>query len=102
MLMSAERKPSTNFRCSPWNGAWGAPMIRVPNDAMDHVISFVRQNDDDKVFAAFNFSAESVDVGFDEALFHGDYADFASGERVTMTAESRVSLPAWGYRVYVQ
>ncbi len=85
-----------------WNGAWGAPMIRVPNDAMEHVISFVRQNEEDKVFAAFNFSAEAVDVSFAEALYYGDYTDITSGERLTLAADSRLSLPAWGYRVFVK
>ena len=26
-----------------WNGAWGAPMVRVTNDAEDVVLSFVRR-----------------------------------------------------------
>ena len=26
-----------------WNGAWGAPMMRVTNDAEDVVLSFVRR-----------------------------------------------------------
>ena len=77
-------------------------MIRVPNDAMEQVISFVRQNDDDKVFAAFNFSAEPAAVSFAETLYHGEYTDFVSGERATLGADSRMSIAAWGYRVFVQ
>ena len=85
-----------------WNGAWGAPMIRVPNDAMEHVISFVRQNSDDKVFAAFNMSGSAQVVQFEESLYHGGYADVANDERVTLDAETRIELPPWGYKVFVQ
>ncbi len=85
-----------------WNGAWGAPMLRVPNDSAEHVISFVRQNDDDKVFAVFNFSDKSLDVGFDETLYHGDYRDFANDENASLGAETRLTMRPWGYRVFVQ
>jgi len=85
-----------------WNGSWGAPMIRVPNDAMDKVISFVRQNDKDKVFAAFNFSDTAQAVSFAETLYHGDYTDFSTGKRQALDADSRVVIEPWGYKVYVR
>ncbi len=85
-----------------WNGAWGAPMIRVPNDSMDKVISFVRQNDKDKVFAAFNFSDEAQTISFEETLYHGEYTNFSSGNRETLDADSRLNIEAWGYTVYVR
>ena len=53
-----------------WNGKWGARMIYVPNSAPLQVFSFVRQNENDKVFAVFNFSAEAQTVQFKESLFH--------------------------------
>lgn len=77
-------------------------MMRVPNNAMDEVISFVRQNDKDKVFAAFNFSDTAQTVSFAEALYHGDYTEFSTGERQTLDADSRLVIEPWGYRVYVR
>ncbi len=85
-----------------WNGAWGAPMMRVPNDAMDKVISFVRQNDKDKVFAAFNFSDTTQEVTFAETLYHGDYTEFSTGEREVLNVDSRIVIEPWGYKVYVR
>jgi len=85
-----------------WNGGWGAPMSRVPNDAMSKVISFVRQNDNDKVFAAFNFSNTPQQVTLEEALYHGDYTDFFSGESTTLGADAQLSIEPWGYKVFVQ
>jgi glycosidase len=85
-----------------WNGAWGAPMIRVPNDAKSNVISFVRQNDDDKVFAAFNFSGTPQQVTFAETLYHGDYTDFFIGGSVTLGADAQLAIEPWGYKVFVR
>jgi len=85
-----------------WNGAWGAPMTRVPNDAMDKVISFVRQNEHNKVFAAFNLSDTLQSVSFSETLYHGEYTDFASGGRQALDADSRLVIEPWGYKVFVR
>jgi glycosidase len=84
-----------------WNAAWGARMIRVPNSAPLQVLSFVRQNARDKVFAVFNFSPLEQTVTLRETLYVGDYTDFFSGERVTFAPDAALSLPPWGYRVLV-
>jgi len=85
-----------------WNGSWGAPMQRVPNSAMTSVISFVRRNEQDKVFAAFNLTGTEQAVSFDETLYHGNYTNFFSGERVALGAESEVAIEPWGYKVFVR
>lgn len=83
-----------------WNAPWGAPMIQVPNDRGGEVLSFVRRDDDSKVFAAFNFSADTVEAAFEQSLYHGDYVDFESGESVKMTADTTLDLSPWSYRVF--
>ena len=85
-----------------WNGRWGADMIQVSNSAPGTVFSFVRANEQDKVFAAFNFSAQQEQVTFSDALYHGDYSDFSSGEKVTLDAGLKLEMPPWSYRVFTQ
>jgi glycosidase len=85
-----------------WNAHWGATMIRVPNNASAEVLSFVRRNERDKVFAVFNFSKEARTVKFEETLFPGTYTDFFSGERVELPASTLLSLKPWAFRVFVQ
>ena len=82
-----------------WNAPWGARMIQVPNDHGGEVLSFVRRDDQSKVFAAFNFSDQGLDVGFEQSLYHGSYTDFDSGETIELGADSTMNLPPWGYRV---
>jgi glycosidase len=82
-----------------WNAQWGARMIDVPNSAPQHVLSFVRQDEQNKVFALFNFSQQKRRVTFDSELSPGRYTDFATGQSVELRAGDAVELPAWGYQV---
>jgi glycosidase len=84
-----------------WNGRWGAPMIHVPNDKPAQVLSFVRRDDNNKVFAVFNFSDKPQSVRFQEALYHDDYIEYFSGRSITVDASTTLELKPWGYLVYV-
>ncbi len=84
-----------------WNGHWGARMIHVPNNAPARVFSFVRQNEQDKVFAAFNFSDQAQEVTFSKSLYPGAYRDTFSDKMVALTAATALTLAPWGYRVFV-
>jgi glycosidase len=84
-----------------WNAGWGATMIKVPNSAEAQVLSFVRQNERDKVFAVLNLSAQAHDVAFRDSLCHGAYVEYFSGESVQLDGSTRVDLEPWGYRVFV-
>ena len=85
-----------------WNAQWGAPMVDVPNDAQDSVLSFVRHDDRNKVFAVFNFSKAPVRVSFKDTLYVGSYQDFATGDKVELAEGATLEMPAWGYRVLVK
>jgi hypothetical protein len=64
------------------------------------VLSFVRRNDADKVFAVFNLSPEAQTVGFEQTLYHGKYRQFPDGEKEQLAAGSKLTLAPWEYRVY--
>jgi hypothetical protein len=83
-----------------WNAPWGATMIAVPNSARAGVLSFVRRNDADKVFAVLNLSDEPQAVTFEERLHHGKYTEYFSGAPVELHAATRLQLAPWGYQVF--
>lgn len=85
-----------------WNGEWGATMIRARNTRPDRVLSFVRENDRDRVLAAINFSAETQRVRFSDSPFEGDYRDCFADEPVRVESDTEIMLEPWGYRVFVQ
>src|SRR5512137_2043894 len=68
-----------------WNGKWGARMINVPNSAQAQVLSFVRQNEADKVFAVLNFSPQPQVISMFEGLYYGAYHEYFSGEAVVFS-----------------
>lgn len=93
-----------------WSGKHGAPMVPVPTTADDRVLAFVRQDDDTKVFAAFNLSPEPVSVAFRESPAPGHYRDFfapdgsdgsdGSDEQTVEIVEGEpVELGPWDYRL---
>jgi hypothetical protein len=41
-------------------------------------------------------------VTFSEALHHGTYTDYFTGETVTFAAGTRLSLEPWSFRIYVR
>jgi glycosidase len=85
-----------------WNAHWGATMIAVPNSVPERVLSFVRRNAANAVFAVFNFSGAPQSVTFHDSLYHGRYEDFASGATIELDAATRLELPPWGYRVFAR
>jgi glycosidase len=87
-----------------WNAHWGARMLQVRNSAPDHVFSFVRQNDQDKVFAVLNVSDEPQTVTFGAGSGSpgfGAYTDYFSRAAISVDATTQIPLEPWGYRVYV-
>lgn len=85
-----------------WNANWGARMIPVHNSLPAQVLSFVRQNDKDKVFAVFNFSDKAQTVSFKQHLHHGQYREYLSGENANFAADTQLKLDAWTYRIYIR
>lgn len=77
----------------------GRPQVNIPNSADTRVLSFVRRNERDNVFAVLNFSADAHTVTFDSALCHGRYTDSFSSAPVMVGDATRMTLEPWGYRV---
>lgn len=83
-----------------WHAKWGGTMIKVPNNHETEVLSFVRQNEKDKVFAVFNFSKNQKEITFKESLFEGDYTDFNSSEKVNLNQNTKLTIEPWSYKVF--
>ena len=77
-------------------------MVRAWNSAPDKVLSFVRENDQDKVLAMMNFSGETQRFTFSDGPFAGEYRDAFSGEPLDVDRDTWFELPPWGYRVLVR
>jgi len=83
-----------------WHGLWGGTMIKVPNSYEQHVLSFVRLKDNDKVFAVFNFSSKAYAVTFRDSLYHGRYEELNSRDRQELNEDLELRMNPWSYKVF--
>lgn len=81
------------------NGHWGARMTKVDNSAETQVLSFVRRQDGNRVFAVFNLSPKPVRVTFPTALQAGRYREFR-GSDVTIAAGETMALAPGQFRLF--
>jgi hypothetical protein len=85
-----------------WNGAWGARMEPVVNDAPARVLSFVRRDESTAVLGLFNFSGEARDLRLLDGPFAGAWRDALSEDRFDLEAGAPVPLAPWSFRVLLR
>ncbi len=83
-------------------GTEGGKMIMVSSSNKKAVFSFIREKDDDKVFAVFNFSPKPVNVTLSSSLMKGDYSNLFSGKKISFSDSDNFKLKPWSYRLYVK
>lgn len=82
-----------------WNGNYGGEMVRIMNDHMNDVISFVREKNKNKVIGFINLSPKNLTVQFDTSFDSGTYTDLFSGEQVSLADTFITNIEAWSYTV---
>ena len=85
-----------------WNGKYGGEMVRIMNDKMDQIISFVREKNGDKVITLINLSREKVQVSFDTSYDAGTYINLFSGKPQQISKKMTCTMEAWEYLVLHQ
>ena len=82
-----------------WNGQFGGEIVRIMNDKMDQVISFVREKNGDKVLVFINLSKESVVVQFDTSFDKGSYINLFSNLEQKVDGTLVIEMAPWDYVV---
>lgn len=82
-----------------WNGKNGGEMIRIMNDKVDQVISFVREKNGDKVVAFLNLSKDDVQVNIDTHFDEGSYQNLFSGQEQKLSKQTSLKMAPWEYVV---
>jgi glycosidase len=83
-----------------WNGDDGGQLQRVLTSDNPAIFSFVREKEDDKVFALFNITDSEKTFTLQGNLYTGNYRNIITGDSVLFDENAEVTLPAWGYKVY--
>lgn len=82
-----------------WNGSHGGEMVRIINDRMDQVISFVREKNGDKVLTFINLSNETILVQFDTSFDTGIYTNLFTDDQKSVSETTIITMNPWEYLV---
>jgi glycosidase len=85
-----------------WNGSYGGEMVRLKNDQMNKVVSFVREKDGDKVITIVNLSDSTCRAQPETKFDMGDYTEVFTNNNYTLTGKDSFKLEAWSYLVLVK
>ena len=80
----------------------GADMFRVKTSNDVNVFAFTRENENDKIFAIFNFSNLEQKVELRDDAYLGNYKELFSKEEVVFTEGASVKLKPWEFLIYVK
>ena len=85
-----------------WNGISGGEMERIKTNNDDNIFSFIREKDNNKVFAIFNLSAQNQNIKISDNKIGGTYKDLFTDQSNPLTSDYDIELPAWGYKIFVK
>ena len=85
-----------------WNGISGGEMERIKTNNDDKIFSFIREKDNNKVFAVFNLSAQNQNIKINDNRIEGNYKDLFTSKTNSLTSGYNIELPAWGYKIFVK
>ncbi len=85
-----------------WNGGNGGQFQRVHTTNDETIFAFIREKDEDKIFAVFNLSPGYSGATLLDTLYYGNYADAFTNDTVSFGQGASVALSGWGYRIYQQ
>ena len=77
-------------------------MVQVKNSQSESVLSFIRENKNNKVFAVFNLSAETQAVTLKSDFAAGRYKNALSGKPETISKQQRVMLEPWQFKILIE
>lgn len=86
--------------CALRSGENGGKYIELDNTDKQNIFSIARVKDDNIVIALFNLSAQEQEFSYNINNMEGEYNQFESSEKIILSSENTINLPAWSYIVY--
>ena len=83
-----------------WGGAEGGKFERIKTNKDKTIFALSRQKGDKKLVAVFNFSDKPVKMQFKDANLKGEMADFFENGKTDFSKKQKISLAAWGFKVW--
>ncbi len=83
-----------------WNGENSGEFRKVINNNAQKILSFIRENGDDKIFAVFNLSPVNNSATLNDTNFYGTYVEVFSGDTISFNQNYTIDYAGWDYRLY--
>ncbi len=84
-----------------WSASAGGDLKFLTTDHKEKVLAFLREKDDDRIMALFNFSDENVSVTLPESLPDEEFTNYFSGEEHSGLSGVAMELKAWDYKIFI-
>lgn len=84
-----------------WNGNFGGNFDFAPTENNEQIFTFVRQKDNNKLLALFNFSNFKTSVKYVDKIAYGEYIDFFSGNYTSINKQITLELEPWEYKIMI-
>jgi glycosidase len=84
------------------NGASGGAQTKLKTDGGGRVYAFTRTKDENTVLVAVNFANAAARISYEGVAQPGEYTDWFDKTKVTLAANSTLTIPANGYRILVR
>lgn len=85
-----------------WNGGAGSSLVRVQTDKSADCFAFLREKEEDRVFAIFNLSAAPLTITVSDSNHYGIYRNVFLADTTAFTQDVEMTLSPWGYQVFEQ
>jgi hypothetical protein len=66
------------------------------------VYAYYREKDENRVVVFLNLSKKNLIIKPDIKKIFGDYKNYFTGEKITLSLSDSLRLEPWGYRVFVR
>lgn len=83
------------------NGIFGSTLEFVPTENNEQIVTFFRQNHDNKILCLFNMANTPTDVKYTEITAEGTYMEYFTGETVEINLNSTYHLEPWDYKIFI-
>ena len=83
-----------------WAGDFGAKVKILSPEKEKNVLVFTREKNGKKVLVVINMSRTKQKINATERGIYGNYTDLFSGKAITLTANLKLELAPWEYKVY--
>jgi len=85
-----------------WNGAAGGKYIRLHTSSARQIFAFVREKNNDKIIAIFNFSDLPKTFKIKSKILESEYLNPLTGNALSLSSKNIFKLDKWEYLVLVK